>query len=356
MADAQRTEKPTGKRIGKALEEGNLPKSTEVPALFVLGAFLAFASTSGREWLGRVEAFLASSLSGIVQPDFTAQSISALSGATASTMLALLASPMLAMVGAGIAGHVVQHPPVFTLKPLEPKLSKLSPARNLGRLASFTPWYEALKGFLKMAAYAWAGWWAVRGFFRDPSQLWSGEEGAFRTIAALAWRVLTATFGVALVLALVDVFWRRYEWYRNLRMTKQEIRDESREHEGDPHVRARIRSRQFAAARQRMMSDVPKATVVVTNPTHFAVALRYVHGETPVPKVLAKGAGLIALKIRETAREHRVPVVENPPLARALFKAVKVGGTVPPAFFQAVAAVLALVLKGRRTAEAGVLR
>jgi flagellar biosynthetic protein FlhB len=153
---------------------------------------------------------------------------------------------------------------------------------------------------------------------------------------------------LAACLGVLDYMFRRYDHTRSLRMTKREIRDERKDLEGDPLIRARIRSKQLALARSRMMSDVPKATVVVTNPTHFAVALRYVPGETEVPKVLAKGRERVAARIRELALEHRIPIVSDPPLARALYKSVPVGREIPQALFRAVAEVLALVLNRRK--------
>jgi flagellar biosynthetic protein FlhB len=162
---------------------------------------------------------------------------------------------------------------------------------------------------------------------------------------AVGGRVILRVALVGLGVAALDLLFTRFEHRRQLRMSKQEIKDERRETEGDPLIRARMRSKQMALARSRMMADVPKATVVVTNPTEYAVALRYQPGEVEVPRVLAKGRAKLAERIRAISVEHRIPIVEDPPLARALYRAVPVGGFIPVQLFRAVAEVLALVLR-----------
>jgi flagellar biosynthetic protein FlhB len=167
---------------------------------------------------------------------------------------------------------------------------------------------------------------------------------------SLTAKVLLHATVLAAGLAVLDFLFRRYDHVRELKMTKREVKDEFKETEGDPLVRARIRQKQTALARSRMMADVPRATVVVTNPEHVAVALRYVPGETAAPQLLAKGRARLAERIRAIAKDHRVPIVSDPPLARALYRSVPVGAEIPAAFFRAVAEILALVLsrKGRR--------
>jgi flagellar biosynthetic protein FlhB len=190
----------------------------------------------------------------------------------------------------------------------------------------------------------------VRDAFAEGLAATPGVRGALVAVFALSAKVILRVGFVALALALLDLVFTRFEYRRGLRMTKQEVKDERKEHDGDPLIKMRIRSKQMSLARSRMMADVGRATVVVTNPTHYAVALRYVPGDTDVPQVLAKGRGRIAERIRELAAEHGVPLVSDPPLARALYRAVEVGQVIPASLFRAVAEVLALVLKkdGRR--------
>jgi flagellar biosynthetic protein FlhB len=180
-----------------------------------------------------------------------------------------------------------------------------------------------------------------------------GAEGTVAAIIAVARQMFLGVVALAALIAVVDLLFQRWNHKRGLKMTKKEVKDERKELEGDPHIKVKIRQKQLSYVRSRMMADVPDSTVVVTNPTHVAVALRFVPGEMQVPKVLAKGRAKLAERIKEIAREHRVPIVEDPPLARALYKAVPIGSEIPAALFRAVAEVLAMVLRPGRAARSG---
>jgi flagellar biosynthetic protein FlhB len=348
---SQRTERPTGRRLKKAREKGQVARSSEIPGVLVLAGFLVFCHVFGASWLGKLEAYLATSLETLAGDELTPSSLMALLASTASVTGALLVAPLGICAAASIAGNLLQGPPPLTLAPLSPKWSKLDPVQNLKKVLSLRQWVEVLKIVLKLTLYASVAYTAARdAILATPA----GATGAAGTLAMLLSLSGTVVFRVTILaasLGVLDYLFRRYDHTRSLRMTKREIRDERKELEGDPLVRARIRSKQLALARSRMMADVPKATVVVTNPTHLAVALRYAPGETDVPKVLAKGRERIAARIRELAQEHRIPIVSDPPLARALYKSVPVGREIPQALFRAVAEVLALVLnRGRKRA------
>jgi flagellar biosynthetic protein FlhB len=342
---AQRTERPTPKRLQKARREGNVPRTRDLPAALSLGAFLLFCHFGGGAWLRRAEEFLATGLSQLTLPDLDAASTVRLLSGTASATALLLIAPLGVMLAGGVAGNLLQGVPSFTLDPLRPNFSRLNPVKGLAKLFRLKSLVELLKTALKLLLFTAIAVSAVRDAWRSGVVGGPSPEGALAAIVATSGTVIFRVTLLALGLALLDLLYTRFDHLRQLRMTKQEIKDERREQEGDPLVRARVRSRQMSLARSRMMADVPKATVVVTNPTRFAVALRYVPGEIDVPRVLAKGRGRIAERIREIAAEHGVPIISDPPLARALFRSVPVGGFIPAQLFRAVAEILALVLK-----------
>jgi len=345
---SQRTERPTGRRLKKAREKGQVARSPEIPGVLVLAGFLVFCRVFGSAWLGKIQAFLAASLGHLSTAELTPTTVGALFASTASATGTLLAAPLGMCAVAAVAGNLLQGPPPLTLQPLMPDWSKLDPVRNLGKVFSLRQWVEVVKIVLKLTLYASVAYTAARDAILSTPAAATGAAGTLAMLLALSGTVIFRVTILAACLGVLDYMFRRYDHTRSLRMTKREIRDERKDLEGDPLIRARIRSKQLALARSRMMSDVPKATVVVTNPTHFAVALRYVPGETEVPKVLAKGRERVAARIRELALEHRIPIVSDPPLARALYKSVPVGREIPQALFRAVAEVLALVLNRRK--------
>jgi flagellar biosynthetic protein FlhB len=347
---SQRTEKPTGRRLLRARKEGNVPRTRELPGALVLAGFLVFCHYYGGAWLARLRALFTETLSGLAHTEISSTELVAIAGGHAATLSSLLIAPLGIMLLAGLAGNFVQGPPPFTLKPLRPDFSKLNPITGLRKVVRAQAWVEMGKSLLKTTLYTAIAVAAVHDALADGLPVTPGAEGTLAALALVAGKVTFRVVVLALIVSILDWLYNRFAYTRQLMMTKQEVRDERKEQEGDPLVRARIRSRQMTMARSRMMADVPKATVVVTNPTHYAVALRYVPEDTDVPRVLAKGRGLIAERIREIARQHEIPVISDPPLARALFRAVEVGGYIPEKLFRAVAEVLALVL--RRDSEA----
>ncbi len=346
---AQRTEKPTGKRLQKARDEGNIPRTKELSGALVLLSFLLFGRLFGAAWLDRMLGVIGGALSTLADHELTMAAVQALVTATASATAGLLVLPLGLMMVAGVGGNVLQSPPMLTFKPFQPDLKKLNPISGIKKVVKLRSWVEMLKTLFKMVLFTTIAVYAVRQALAEGLPGSHDAAGAFLAIATLCADVILRVAGAALVLAFFDWLFNRYDHTRQLMMTKQEVKDERKESEGDPLIKARLKSKQMALSRSRMMADVPKATVVITNPTHYAVAIRYVPGETDVPKVLAKGRGKIAQRIREIAGEHKVPIISDPPLARALFRAVEVGSYVPPALFRAVAEVLALVLRGGRS-------
>jgi len=237
---------------------------------------------------------------------------------------------------------------LFTIQPLTPKLSKISPIAGFQRLFSRRSLIEFVKSMLKLTVIAWLGYEGVKSALPQliPAMDMQGAE-AIKFVGELTSNILTRIIIALLVIAALDFLYQRWEYGESLKMSKQEIKDEFRQAEGDPMIKARIRQIQREMARRRMFESIPKATVVITNPTHVAVALEYKDGmQSPV--VLAKGERVIAEKIKEVARKHNVPIVENPPLARTLLKQCPVGAPISPDLFEAVAEVLAFVYRMNR--------
>ncbi|HVP38757.1 MAG TPA: flagellar biosynthesis protein FlhB [Candidatus Saccharimonadales bacterium] len=265
-------------------------------------------------------------------------------------------APALLLIGlTGVLSNLMQVGFVFSGAPLTPKLSNLNPIKGAQRIFSRNGLVELVKAIVKLAIITWLTWGTLRDEFLrlipfHGSDLSQVLPAAGRATYHLALRV---TLGLLLV-ALADYGWKRFQFEENLKMTREEVKDEAKQSEGDPRVRARMRALQRAMSRRRMMQDVPKADVVISNPTHYAVALRYRGGQMSAPVVLAKGARLLAQRIKEIARNHNVPMVEDRVLARALYQAVEVGQEIPIQFYEAVAEVLAFVyrLRARRAGVA----
>ena len=352
---SQQTEEPTQKRLEQAREQGDVVKSTEVTAFILLGGGTLAIAMFGKYAATGLARTLTMFLE---QPD--AMSVD---GAGLSAMLHVL-EPKIAMallpifavvIAAALAGHVLQARPGFALDKIAPDLSKISPLAGFRRLFGVEGLMNLLKGVLKIAIVGIAIWtqlWPERWGLE--SILNQSTVGVVAAMSRLLLKVLMASLVVLGVVAGADYFFQRMRWLSRNRMSKQEIKEEYRQNEGDPAIKAKIRALRQERARKRMMTAVPKATVVIANPTHFAVALKYETGKMAAPVCVAKGVDALALRIRAVAEENDVPVVENPPLARALHAAIEIDEAVPPEHFKAVAQVIGYVfrLQGKVPARA----
>jgi len=345
----ERTEQATPRKKQKAREKGDVAKSRDLSGTLGLLGILAFFFLFGPELLDRARGVYVRYFSAAASERLSPASLPGLAG-TAMTDLLLLSMPpaALAMTLAFLA-HMVQVGFLFTTEPLAPKPERIDPVAGFKRLFSAESLAETVKGLLKVAGLALV----LKTVFENRIPRLStlptlGLPDIVRVFSESIWAVLLAGTLVFLVLAVADYGFQRWNFERKLRMSRQEIKEEHKEQEGDPLIRARIRSIQREMARRRMMEEVPKATVVLTNPTRIAVALRYGPG-MQAPTVTARGMGWLAGKIREKAREAGVPVIENKPLARALHR-LPVGAEIPEELYRAVAEVLAYVY--RRSAAA----
>jgi flagellar biosynthetic protein FlhB len=344
----EKTEKPSPKRRRDAALKGQVPRSRELAGtlglIVVLWASVAMLQGAwGAQLRGLVVAPLESAST------WSTSEVLPAAAETARRGVRLAATPLLISLVAVTVGLLVQAPPVFTLEPLGLHAERFDPATNLVRLLAPQRVLAQLAwGHVKLAALvaaaAW-GLWSARG-----ALLLAGEapiEDLAAHVAALVAPAARATLATAAVLALGDFAVQKVKHELNLRMTRQELKEELKHAEGDPLVKGRIRAIQREHARRKMMADVRHATVVVTNPTHYAVALRYRAGADPLPRVVARGKGYVALSIREEAARWRVPQVRSPALARTLYAEVPLGGFVLEAHYAAVAAILVEVLRDR---------
>lgn len=352
--DDDKTEEPTPRKLEQAREKGDIVYSAEVGAalsLIAATAIVAFMS-------GPIVTQIAHGFIGfIAMPDqysSDAGSLRAIAMSVGMKLLAVFSLAALALGVAGIAARYVQAPPTFTGEKMTPKLEKLNPVEGFKRVFGKAAVSTFLKSLAKLvvvgAAMAWTLWphdaELERISLLDPAAL----------LPFIKDRVVAMLMGLAsaaAIIAAVDYVFTRQSYMKRMRMSRREIKEEMRQQDGDPMVKAKLRQIRNERSRRRMMQSVPEASVVITNPTHYAVALKYEQGETPAPICLAMGVDAVAQRIRELAKEHDIPIVEDPPLARALFATAELDQPIPKEHYEAVAKVIGFVMrlarrKGRR--------
>jgi flagellar biosynthesis protein FlhB len=347
--DSEKTEDPTGRRLQEARDRGNVAKSLEVNNLFMILALTLSVVVFGG---GMAKEIVNISLPFIEAPDQVPTDIGHLTS-MGWKMLGLIllagAAPIILAVMAAIGAGYLQFGLIFSGEQMKPSFDKISPLSGLKRIFSLRSLGEFIKGLLKIAIVGGICYASLTPSIGDLHKLIGMEMGQLlAVIMELLTRLLFTVFASMVTITIADLFYQRYEHIKTMRMSRQEIKDEMRESEGDPMIKGRLRQLRMERARKRMMAEVPKADVVVTNPTHYAVALKYDPLEMSSPKVVAKGVDKAAMKIREIAAEHDVPVVENPPLARGLYAAVDIDREVPPEYFKAVAEVIGYVYRLKR--------
>jgi flagellar biosynthetic protein FlhB len=347
--DAERTFQPTPKRLEQARDKGQVARSRELAtaAIALAGAISLWwvGPELFRRCLGVFRMGLALDHSAATAPDRMLLGLSSLSADMLLAIAPLLGMVLIATLGAPLllSGWV------WSTSAVGPDFSRLSPARGLGNMFSSQSVVELAKAIAKCLLLGGIGYWAVSSSWNELQALPTRETGgAIMRVGALVSTGFFALVGGLVVIALIDVPWQIWHYHDQLKMTRQEVIEEHREMEGDPQLKARIRSQQREIARKRMMSAVPKSDVIITNPTHYAVALEYREGSMRAPKVVAKGMNLIAQRIREIGSEHGVPMLEAPPLARALYRYAEIGNEIPPALYTVVAQVLAYVYQVQR--------
>ena len=344
--DAQKTEEPTRKRLEEAAERGQSANSREAASFFLLFAFTVVIISLAPGLLHRSQNYLSIFIERPETIAVDSRAISILLKNAVYTAFGILSVPLIAFVVAVIFSSLVQNRLIFSAEPLVPKLEKISIFKGVERLFSLRSLTEFLKSIFKIIVVAFVAYYAVAPYFLHLKQLPEVSiAGTLSFLATTTKRMLIGICVVMFIIAAFDYIYQRYEFIKSLRMTKQEVKDEYRQQEGDPVVKQRIRQIRVERARKRMMAAVPTADVIITNPTHFSVALKYDAQKMNAPKVVAKGQDLIALKIREVAQNNGIPLIENPPLAQALFATVEIDQEVSAEHYKAVAEVISYVYR-----------
>lgn len=336
----QKTEQPSQRKLDEGRKKGQVALSRDVVhwgMFLAIGSIVALAPPLAAQLTKKL---------GTIVEQAHALSLEKVGGALLGEVAILMLPIFGIAVAAAVAATLLQTGPLASLEKLKPKLSHISLVSGWKRIASARAVTEFAKGALKMVIVFIAAIWVVlpdaAGLDLLPSL---STEALLADIHRLLLRMVLAGAAVMTAVAIVDYVYQRFQFMKSMRMSKQEVKEEYKQTEGDPHVKARIKQIRAERARRRMMAAVPDASVVITNPTHFAVALHYELEKTNAPKVVAKGVDAIAAKIREVAKEHGVPIVENPPLARVLYAAVDIDEEIPPEHYKAVAEVIGFVLR-----------
>lgn len=353
MADQQdkeqQTEKPTQRRLEEARRKGNVPMSRDVTATIVLGMLtillVAIGGTMAADFTRSLHPLLASA--DAVRFDVGGDLGVMLGGLLAR--VGWVAAPVFGvLLLAAVIGGIGQNGLVISAERLQPKWERVSPMAGLKRMFSLQTLVELIKGTLKIVIIAIAAWFAIRPSLDGLDTMPLTDPAATAgIIGGVLLDLLIYVLAAMFVMAVLDAGWQRFSWWRNLHMSRDELRDEHKQMEGNPEIKGRIRMLRRERARRRMMAAVPEATVIITNPTHFAVALRYDRTTMRAPKCIAKGQDRVAQRIREVAADSGVPVIENKLLARALFACVEIDQDVPPEHYRAVAEVISYVLSLR---------
>jgi len=345
---SERSEDPTHKRLEDAHKRGDVAKSQEVNTWFViLASAIALGMLAPRS-AGALTAWLKGLLGNAGSMSVDAGSLRGLLGDAALAVGGAVLLPLALIVAAGVASNLVQHRPVWSFDPLAPKASKISPLSGFKRLFSWESLLNFAKGLLKLAIVAALMTAILRPEFDRLDTLVAIDVGGLLEVTrGLSLKLLIGVVAFLTLVAGADFLYQRNKWFQRQKMSVRELREEFKQTEGDPAIKAKLREIRLQKSRKRMMARVPEASVVITNPTHFAVALKYETGMA-APVCVAKGTDTLALRIREVARENDVPLVENPALARALHAEVELDQAIPEAHYRAVAEVIGFVLRQRR--------
>jgi flagellar biosynthetic protein FlhB len=344
----EHTEDPTQKRLDEAIRRGDVARSSEINTWFMIAGgaliLMVFAGPMAQTLETSFRAILADSY----QIPADGPGLAHFAKGLVVKVLATLGIPFLLLALAALLGSTIQHRILFSVDPIIPRLSKISPSAGLARLFSKQALGNFAKGLAKLATFGavifsllWPQRQHLRGLIAvDPAVILPFTQ-------SLTMQMLGAVVAILTIVAAADYLFQYRQWYERQKMSVREMKDEFRQSEGDPMVKGKIRQMRQARARRRMMAAVPKASIVITNPTHYAIALKYERGMN-APVCVAKGVDLIARKIREIAEANGIPVVENPPLARALHGTVEIDQEIPPEHYRAVAEIIGYLMRLRR--------
>ena len=348
-----KTERATPKKLEDARKKGQVARSKEVSSVAILAAGTIYLFFNAGQLTERLGTNIKQTFINIPQMISGDLGLDIYMTQTVRNLLLIILPIMILLIVISLAANLLQTGFVSSVEPLTPNLSKIDPIKGFEKLFSKRAMAELLKSIFKIIIVSWAAFSVLKNDYSLLIPLmYQDNIQVLHMLGQVSLKVVTRCCYVIFILAVLDYIFQKWDYEQKLKMTKQEVKDEFKQTEGDPMIKARIRSIQREMARRRMMKEVPKADVVITNPTHYAVALRYRPEEKmTAPKITAKGADRIAMKIKELAGEHGVPIVENKPLAQNLYK-LNLGQEVPQEFYQAVAEILAYVY-GLKKKKAG---
>lgn len=352
--DQEKTEKPTGKRLADARKKGQVAKSPEVSTAFILLGSLGVLLFAGSRMFWALTEFMQGVFGNLGTLHIQGDSARAFLLEVFEQVLVILMPLMVVLLILGVGANLMQVGFLFTLKPLTPKLSKFNPITGMKKVVSLRSLVDLLKSVFKILFIGGIAYLVLRGEMEAiPSLIEMSVKQILSFICIASLKILFyASLGM-LVLAAIDFSYQKWQHTKDLMMTKQEVKDEAKQSEGDPQVKSKIRQAQREMAMRRMMQAVPEADVIITNPTSLAIALKYDAKEMVAPQIVAKGAGFVAERIKEIAKENEVPIVEDKPLAQVLYKTSEIGDFIPDTLYRAVAEILGYVYRLRQISNMG---
>ncbi|PJB72588.1 MAG: flagellar biosynthesis protein FlhB [Alphaproteobacteria bacterium CG_4_9_14_3_um_filter_47_13] len=344
--DSQKTEDPTPKRLEDSRKKGQVALSREINNWVMLLAATILIGTASPSVFRKLKDHMQGYFEHAAGLPGVPGGVGAVLESSFWTVLGILAMPLLVLIFAAFIGPFIQVGPLFAPESLKPDISKISPVKGFKRLFSTRSLMEFAKGILKISVISAIGVMLLSPFFGQVDHLVGlAIPQLLDETLALVIRLMMGVLVALIVIAVIDLLFQRTEHMKKMRMSKQELKDEYKQSEGDPHVRARLRQLRGERARQRMMQAVPQADVIITNPTHYSIALKYDPETMDAPVCVAKGIDEVAMRIREVAKEHNITLYESPPLARILFDTVDIDEMVPAEHYKAVAEVISYVFK-----------
>jgi flagellar biosynthetic protein FlhB len=354
---ASKTEDASPRKLQQARERGEVVKTPDLSSMASLAAVATVVALGGGVLSRNLVAALTPFISHPDAMDFEGHGGMQIMRAALMAVAPFMGAVLVAAMAAGVGGNVIQTGLMFSPERLQIDLSKLSPMAGFKRIFGIDGYMQFLKSLVKIGLTGLLAWWVMSPHVLELTNLATMDPLAMLAFATdILRRLVFAVAAFLIVVAGADWFWQRMRFMNRMKMTKEELKEDFKQSEGDPHIKARQRQLRNERSRRRMMAAVPTATVVVMNPTHYAVALKYDQGETPAPLCVAKGLDSLALKIREVAEAAGVPVIEDPPLARALYAAVDIDEIIPPTHYEAVAKIIGFILSAGRKVAAQRLR
>ena len=350
-SDQEKTEQATPKRLQEMREKGQVAKSREVPSVAILVASLLIFYFLGSAMIRDFMDLMKWSFANSVHFEIQSGNLNWLLLEFFRRGLKIVAPMFVVLVAVGLLSNLLQVGFLFSTQAIAPKFSKLDPLKGFARMFSKQALVELIKSIFKVVIVGCVTYFTVKGELEEIVPLMDKEIWSVMSyIGSVCFKILLRTSWVLIVLAVIDYVFQKWDFMQEAKMTKQEVKDEFKQREGDPLIKSRVRQAQREMAKKRMMEAVPKADVVITNPVHLAIALEYNTEKMSAPQLTAKGSRLVAERIKAIAQEHNIPIVENKPLAQALFKGVEIGQEIPTVFYKAVAEVLSYVyrLKNKR--------